>query len=101
MRESLPYYLGCSGWTCPDWIGSVFHKQTDPNDLLREYARIFNAVETGALFYALPPLSTVERWMAETRDGFKFAPTFPKAISHERRLVGSEEETKSFLKILE
>lgn len=101
MPNTLPYYLGCQGWSCRDWIGNVFHKQADPSDLLRAYSRLFNSVEGNTIFYSLPPLSTVERWMAQAESGFKFAPKFPKVISHERRLLGSEEETKAFLKVLE
>lgn len=101
MPPNLPYNLGCPGWSNRDWIGTVFHAQTAPKDLLRAYSRIFNSVEGNTLFYALPPSATVERWMAEADDGFRFAPKFPKSISHERRLNGAEEETGAFLKILE
>ena len=52
-------------------------------------------------FYAIPPLSTIERWMAESEDGFRFCPKFPKAISHERRLIDAETETAAFIKILD
>lgn len=101
MNGNAPYFIGCPVWACRDWIGTVFDKQTDPNDLLREYAKRFNAVEGNSIFYALPPLSTVERWMAESRPGFRFCPKFPKAISHDRRLSQAETETEAFLEILE
>ncbi len=39
--------------------------------------------------------------MAESSEGFRFAPKFPKEISHERRLKECGEETKAFLKILD
>ena len=39
--------------------------------------------------------------MAESEEGFKFCPKFPKAISHERRLVQANEDTAAFIKILE
>lgn len=101
MPRNLPYCLGCPAWSTSDWIGTVFHSQTETCNLLREYSRIFNTVEGNTLFYALPPLATVERWMAEAEDGFRFAPKFPKAISHERRLKDAQAETSAFLKVLE
>lgn len=101
MNGEPPYYLGCYGWSCRDWIGSIFPPTARQENLLREYARVFNAVEGGTLFYALPPLATLERWMAETSEGFRFAPKFPKAITHERRLSGAREETAHFLRALE
>ncbi|EDY80561.1 conserved hypothetical protein [Verrucomicrobiia bacterium DG1235] len=101
MPATFPYYFGCPAWSNRDWIGKVFRTGTATGDLLREYSRIFNTVEGNTLFYALPPMATVERWMAETTDSFRFAPKFPKAISHERRLSNAGEENSAFFKILE
>ena len=101
MNTPAPYYLGCPVWACRDWIGSVFPSTTDSADLLREYAKRFNAVEGNSFFYALPPMATIEKWMAESGQGFRFCPKFSKAITHERRLTGAEEETAAFLKALE
>lgn len=101
MHKHLPYYLGCPAWSNRDWIGKVFRKGTETSELLREYSRVFNTVEGNTLFYALPPMATVERWMAESTEGFRLAPKFPKTISHERRLAGAKEENKAFFKILE
>lgn len=101
MLKNQPYFLGCPAWSNRDWIGRVFRKGTETSDLLREYSRVFNTVEGNTLFYALPPMATVERWMAETAEQFRFAPKFPKAISHERRLQGAGNENKAFFKVLE
>ena len=101
MIDPSHYFIGCPVWSCRDWIGTVFDKKTDSGDLLREYAKRFNAVEGNSTFYAIPPAATVEKWMAESGDGFRFCPKFPKAISHDRRLVQAESETDEFIKILE
>lgn len=101
MATPLPYFLGCPAWSNRGWIGKVFRTGTAPEDLLREYSRFFNTVEGNTLFYALPPMATVERWMAESAEDFRFAPKFPKTISHERRLSGTDEENRLFFKILE
>ncbi len=101
MTAPVSYHIGCPVWTCRDWIGSVFDRNIEPNESLREYAKIFNTVEANSVFYAIPPSSNLERWMAQTGPGFQFCPKFPKAISHERRLVDAKEETNSFLKVLE
>ncbi|MEM9159897.1 MAG: DUF72 domain-containing protein [Verrucomicrobiota bacterium] len=99
--HAWPYYLGGPVWSCKDWIGTVFHEGADPKSLLREYAKIFNTVEGNTVFYALPPMATVEKWMAESGQGFRFAMKFPKAISHERRLANAGEETRAFFRVLE
>lgn len=101
MPEISKYHIGCPVWNCREWIGTVFDHGTETRDSLKAYAKIFNTVEANSLFYAIPPRSNIERWMAETESGFKFCPKFPKSVSHERRLVDAGEETASFLKVLE
>ncbi len=95
------YCLGCPVWACRDWIGSVFPSETDPSNLLSEYAKRFNTVEGNSFYYALPPMATLEKWMAESGPGFRFCPKFSKAITHERRLYNAADETAAFLKALE
>ncbi|MBT6770196.1 MAG: DUF72 domain-containing protein, partial [Opitutales bacterium] len=53
MNTPSHYFIGCPVWSCRDWIGTVFDKQSDPGDLLREYAKRFNTVEGNSIFYAL------------------------------------------------
>ncbi|MEC7907651.1 MAG: DUF72 domain-containing protein [Verrucomicrobiota bacterium] len=101
MNEYATYHLGCPVWHCRDWAGSVYAGTVDLSQALREYSKILNTVEANSVFYAIPPLSTIERWMAESEDGFRFCPKFPKAISHERRLIDAETETAAFIKILD
>ena len=103
MSLPVPLYLGCPAWSCREWIGPVFQPGLDPRHLLRDYSRLFNTVEGNTLFYALPPLATVERWMAESDPSFRFAPKFPKAVSHDHRLAApaADEDTAAFLRLLE
>ena len=101
MNEYAIYHLGCPVWHCHDWAGSVFEGTVDSSQALREYSKILNTVEANSIFYAVPPLSTIERWMAESEDGFRFCPKFPKAITHERRLIDAETETAAFIKVLD
>ena len=100
-QSNAPYFLGCPIWSCHEWIGRIFSSDTNAKDLLKKYSIHFNTVEGNSFFYGLPTMANIERWMAETPEGFQFAPKFPKCITHERRLSGAEEETRAFLKILD
>ena len=98
-RHTSAYYLGCPIWTEPSWIGPILPSKTNSKTILKAYSKLFNTVEGGSTFYALPPMATIERWMAEAGPNFRFAMKFPKAISHERRLMAAHNETAAFLKI--
>lgn len=94
------YHPGCPVWACPDWVGSLFSTR-DRTKWLAEYSSVFGTVEGNSTFYGLPTLETVQRWAESTRDGFQFCLKFPRAISHDRRLVDADAETELFLKILD
>lgn len=65
------------------------------------YSRTFNTVEGNSTFYALPPVTTFEKWAATSLDGFQFSFKVPKLISHDLKLVGAEEPTRDLLNRLE
>ncbi len=94
------FYLGCPVWAWEGWRGSLFAAKAARPQWLRQYGQVFNTVEGNSTFYGLPQVATVRRWAEDTPDGFRFALKFPKAISHERRLVDAGAETREFLSLL-
>ncbi|NQV28009.1 MAG: DUF72 domain-containing protein [Rhodopirellula sp.] len=93
------YHLGCPVWACPGWVGSLFSTK-DRKKWLHEYSSVFGTVEGNSTFYGLPAMETVKRWAESSCDRFRFCLKFPKAISHDRRLIDAEVETELFLNIL-
>lgn len=96
----MPYYLGAPVWACDRWAtdaGGPLYSTPNRRRWLGEYSTVFNTVEGNSTFYGLPDLPAVERWAADTADGFRFALKFPSAITHERELLGAERETDDFL----
>jgi len=72
-----------------------------PGHSLRAYAGWCNAVEGNTTFYATPTRQVVESWARQTDPGFRFVVKLPRAITHDRRLVGVEEEVRGFLDAVE
>jgi len=94
------FWLGGPVWSCRAWSGLVWPPSTKPADFLAHYARVFNAVEGNATFYAVPRRETVARWREQTPPGFRFCCKLPRAITHERALVGAERELGEFVELL-
>ena len=90
-------YLGTSGWSYADWEGTLYPVGTTPAGRLGEYVKHFATVEVDSTFYGTPKRSTVERWREVAPDGFLFAAKFPQEITHEKRLVGCQEDAESFV----
>lgn len=86
--------IGTAAWSVPRAVADTF----PPGDsLLARYAQVFDAVEINSSFYRPHRRSTYERWAATVPDGFRFAVKAPKAITHEKRLVGAQPEIERFL----
>ncbi|HEX9989382.1 MAG TPA: DUF72 domain-containing protein [Chloroflexia bacterium] len=64
---------------------------------LERYAQVFQAVEINSSFYRPHKPSTYERWSNSVPEEFRFAVKIPKAITHVRRLVGTEGYLRDFL----
>ncbi|GLW66345.1 hypothetical protein Arub01_45890 [Actinomadura rubrobrunea] len=88
-------------WSHAPWQGRFLPHPLAPAERLRAYASWCNAVEGNTTFYATPSRSTVESWARQTGPGFRFLLKLPKAITHERRLHGGEEELRAFLDAIE
>lgn len=91
------YHLGCTGWGLRDWVGNFFTDDARPDDFLRQYSSVFNAVEGNTTFYNIPSKQTLKKWRKATPDGFKFCFKFHRSITHEKRLDDVEDDILNFI----
>ena len=90
-------HLGLPFWGFDGWQGSVYTRDSRAADFLRQYGRVFNAVEGNTTFYAEPSVATVARWRAESPPDFRFCFKLPRAITHDARLRDVRDATRAFL----
>jgi uncharacterized protein YecE (DUF72 family) len=83
-----------------DWVGNFFPPKSKPADFLALYSQRLNAVEGNTTFYSLPNTTTLDRWLTETPADFRFCLKFPKTISHQKRLMDAQAETRYFVECL-
>src|ERR671921_2436649 len=93
-------YLGTSGWSYSDWEGTLYPAALPSGSRLAEYVKRYATVEIDSTFYGTPRRSTVQNWREVAPDGFLFAAKFPQEITHESNLVGTEAETREFLRTM-
>ena len=97
----MALYLGCPVWSYKGWVGNFYPKGTKPADFLREYAKRVTTIEGNTTFYAVPSKRTIENWIADTPDTFRFCPKIPKAISHEGKLSEMIDRAQAFVDVME
>lgn len=82
-------YVGCSGWAYASWKPEFYPAKLSSKKFLEYYASQLNSVEVNYTFRAVPSRSTVEGWLAQTGDGFRFSFKAPQRITHIQRLKDS------------
>lgn len=86
--------VGTAGWSIPRQHAEEF---PDGASALARYATRFAGAEINSTFYRSHRHDTYRRWGATVPDGFRFAVKVPKAITHEKRLVGAEGDFAKFV----
>lgn len=86
--------VGTAGWGIPREAAAAFPGE---GSVLERYGRVFDAVEINTTFKRVHRHETFERWACSVDADFQFAVKFPKAITHEARLVGVERPMRAFL----
>lgn len=94
-------YVGTSGWTYPDWLGSFYPADSKPQDLLQYYARCFGAVEIDSTYYTIPARAVVAGWKENTPPGFIFSARVPGVITHQKVMKDCQHELTTFLNSME
>jgi uncharacterized protein YecE (DUF72 family) len=92
--------IGVQGFSPKDWVGTFYPPGFTPRQFLPFYAQVFDTVELNATFYAIPSASTVRAWATRTPPDFIFTAKMPQDITHDRRLLGSEEKVSVFLDMM-
>ena len=94
-------YIGTSGWAYPSWKPAFYPEKLAQKKFLNFYASKLNAVEVNYTFRQLVKETTVQNWIADTPDHFRFTIKAHQVLTHIKRLKDAEEFLKRFLGTLE
>ena len=94
-------YVGTSGWAYPTWKPAFYPEKLAQKKFLNYYATQLNAVEVNYTFRQLVKETTVQNWIADTPDSFRFTIKAHQVLTHIKRLKEAEEFLKRFLGTLE
>jgi uncharacterized protein YecE (DUF72 family) len=94
-------YAGTSGWAYPSWKPDFYPAKLAQTKFLSHYATQLNTVEVNFSFRQLLKETTVQKWLDQTPEHFRFGVKAHQVITHIKRLKGAEEFVKRFLTTLE
>ena len=81
----MQVWIGTSGYSYSDWVGSFYPSGTRPQKMLAHYCRHFPLVELNFSYYRVPTASMLAKLAAQTPPGFQFIVKMPRSLSHEAR----------------
>ncbi len=94
----MQLYVGTSGWAYKAWQPDFYPPKLAQTKFLNFYASTLNAVEVNYTFRHLLSEKTINNWLAQTPENFRFALKANQAITHIRRLkAGVEQPLERFL----
>ncbi len=94
-------FAGTSGWAYAKWKPDFYPAKLASSKFLSYYASRLNAVEVNYTFRHLLTEKTLQNWLAQTPDNFRFCIKAHQALTHVRRLKNPTEFLPRFLASIE
>lgn len=94
-------FAGTSGWAYASWKPEFYPARLAQKNFLNFYATQLNTVEVNFTFRQLVKETTVQGWLRDTPDHFRFAIKAHQVITHIKRLKGAEDFVGRFLATIE
>lgn len=82
-------HVGTSGYSFPDWVGTVYPTGSKAPDLLGYYAGLFDTVEVNSTYYRVPSPRTFDGMLKKVPRDFTFVVKLPREVTHEREKIES------------
>jgi uncharacterized protein YecE (DUF72 family) len=101
IDEAMIIRVGTSGYSYKEWKGIFYPEDLPAAKMLPYYAERFDSVEINNTFYRMPDTKTVEKWGTQVPEGFTFIIKAPQRITHQKRLVGTEDDVRHLFDIVE
>jgi uncharacterized protein YecE (DUF72 family) len=77
-------YLGTSGFSYDDWLGTFYPAGMPKRDWLAFYSREFNTCEINSTYYVIPGLASIKAMVDKTPQNFLFSIKANQEMTHTR-----------------
>jgi uncharacterized protein YecE (DUF72 family) len=95
------FFAGTSGWAYPSWKAAFYPEKLAQAKFLTYYSSQLNTVEVNFTFRQLLKETTVQKWLEQTPENFRFGVKAHQVITHIKRLKGADEFVKRFMGTIE
>lgn len=96
LASSPNIYLGTTGWSNKEWLGSYYPHKAKPDTFLAHYGALFNTIELNTTHYQIPSIERIVKWCDQVGSQFRFCPKVPQLISHRPNIASETSQSKTF-----
>ena len=82
----MKIYAGTSGYSYKEWKHGFYPHSLSEKEMLHYYAHQLPAVEINTTFYRLPRVETIEQWVAQVPQEFRFVIKASQRITHLKQI---------------
>lgn len=93
---AVTWWIGCSGFHYKHWKEIFYPTGLAQSKWFGYYCEHFNTLELNVSFYRFPRLEALETWYKNSPKNFKFAVKAPRAITHYKKFIGTEQMMGDF-----
>jgi uncharacterized protein YecE (DUF72 family) len=94
-------FVGTSGWAYASWKPDFYPQKLAQKNFLQHYCTQLNTVEVNFSFRQLVKETTIQKWIAESPEKFRFTVKAHQVLTHIKRLKGTEEFLPRFLQTVQ
>ena len=95
------FFAGTSGWAYASWKPDFYPAKLAQKKFLSHYAMQLNTVEVNFTFRQLVKETTIQNWLSQTPEHFRFGVKAHQVITHIKRLKSTEDFVPRFLATIE
>lgn len=100
VREEMKTWIGTSGFQYTEWKGNFYPEDLSTNKMLSYFAERLSTTEINYTFHRIPSPKTIENWLAQTPENFRFALKAPQKITHFAKLRDCQDTLGYFCQVI-
>lgn len=93
-------WIGTSGFQYTEWKGNFYPEDLPASKMLAYFAERLSTTEINYTFHRIPSPKTIENWLAQTPEQFRFALKAPQKITHFAKLRDCKDTLEYFCRVI-
>jgi len=99
-RATMNTFVGTSGFQYAEWKGSFYPEDLPASKMLPYFAERLATTEINYTFHRIPSPKTIDTWLAQTPENFRFTLKAPQKITHFARLRDCQDTLAYFCRVI-